>query len=265
MRRPFVRRAWRIGRVCFRWVRIVVWLAVLSLLCGYIYLTQIGLPEFLKQKLVAELHTRGLDLQYEEMRLDPLGHIIAENIRFERADDPSSPKLFIGRVGLSLDWEALKQRRLVIDSLLIRKARLTLPLIVSNQPPEQLVVEDIQTELMLRPDDRWEVVFMTARCLGAHIRISGSLANGPDARNWKFGGKTNRTQQVWQEYLRQTVVAAGRMNFDTVPEIRGVWRADARQPGLVQAKLELVAEGAHTPWGDAGPTPAFEKGVKATG
>ena len=163
MRRPFVRRAWRIGRVCFRWVRIVVWLAVLSLLCGYIYLTQIGLPEFLKEKLVAELHTRGLDLQYEEMRLDPLGHIIVENIRFERADDPSSPKLFIGRVGLNLDWEALKQRRLVIDSLLIRKARLTLPLIVSNQPPEQLVVEDIQTELMLRPDDRWEVAFRARR------------------------------------------------------------------------------------------------------
>lgn len=251
MGRPFVRRVWRTSRFCFRWLRIVVWLAVLAVLCAYIYLTQIGLPDFLKERLVAELHSRGLDLQYEEMRLDPLGHIVAENIRFERSDDPSSPTLFISRVGLNLNWEALKHRRLVVDSLLIRKARLTIPLLTSNQPPEQLTVDDIQTELMLRPDDRWELVFMTARCLGARIHLSGSLANGPDAQQWQFGGKTNRTQQAWREYLHQVVMAAGRMNFDTVPEIRGVWRADAREPGRVHAKLALVAEGARTPWGEA--------------
>lgn len=227
-------------------------MAVLTVLCAYIYLTQIGLPGFLKDKLVAALHSRGLDLQYEEMRLDPLGHVVAENIRFGKTDDPTSPRLFIGRAGLNLDWEALKERRLVVNSLLIRKAELTVPLVVSNQPPSQLVVEDIQTELQLRPDDRWELLFVTARCLGTRIRISGSLANGSESKHWKFGSGTNRTQQVWREYLRQTIAAAGRMNFDTEPEIRGVVRGDAREPGRAHAKLELVANGAHTPWGDAG-------------
>ena len=44
---------WRKCRVTFRWCRITVWLAVLVLLYAGIWLNRIGLPDFLKTRLVS--------------------------------------------------------------------------------------------------------------------------------------------------------------------------------------------------------------------
>ena len=53
---------WRKCRVCFRWLRISAWLVVLAALCAVVWLNQIGLPDFLKTRLVATLRERGVEV-----------------------------------------------------------------------------------------------------------------------------------------------------------------------------------------------------------
>jgi hypothetical protein len=74
--------------VYFRRLRIGVWVLILTLLGGVLYLNQIGLPDFAKQPLLENLRARGLDLQFSRLRLRWHYGIVAENVRFGRADEP---------------------------------------------------------------------------------------------------------------------------------------------------------------------------------
>ncbi len=251
MPRFFQRRPWRVFRRVFRWCRIALWLLLLALLSSVLYLNRLGLPEFLKQRLVEELHSRGLDLKFERMRLDTYGGIVVENVQFGRAADTAGPQLFIEQVGLQLQHAALKRFRLEVDSLAIRRGRLVWPLIVSSLPPRQLVVEDINTDLSLLPGDHWQLQQLEARCLGARIHLSGSLANGSAVQEWNFLLPTNRNRLIWQQYLHQALTTAEQIKFSSAPTLNGIWRADARAPNQINARLGLQASDARTPWGDA--------------
>ncbi len=55
---------WRKCRVGFRWCRIIAWLLVLAAVCLVAWLNRIGLPDFLKTRLVADLHERGVELNF---------------------------------------------------------------------------------------------------------------------------------------------------------------------------------------------------------
>src|SRR5271163_1793922 len=60
---------WHKCRVSFRWCRISLWLVVLAALFAIIWFNQIGLPEFLKTRLVATLREHGVELEFSRMRL----------------------------------------------------------------------------------------------------------------------------------------------------------------------------------------------------
>jgi len=60
---------WQRFRRCFRWCRITLLLFVLLFLGSLVYLNRVGLPEFLKARLVSELRARGVVLQFTRMRL----------------------------------------------------------------------------------------------------------------------------------------------------------------------------------------------------
>src|SRR5512138_1896273 len=83
---------WRRLRIYFRRFRITVWLIVLALLSGLIYLNRVGLPQLLKKPLLAELHSRGIDLQFSRLRLHWYDGIVADQVRFGRAAEPAGPE-----------------------------------------------------------------------------------------------------------------------------------------------------------------------------
>ncbi|MGA2867723.1 MAG: hypothetical protein ABSF34_00990, partial [Verrucomicrobiota bacterium] len=53
---------WSKCRTTFRWCRIVLWFIVLFALCLGIRLNRVGLPDFLKTRLVAALREDGIQL-----------------------------------------------------------------------------------------------------------------------------------------------------------------------------------------------------------
>src|SRR5207244_6327156 len=112
----------------FRWCRISFLLLILLLLGGLTYLNRVGLPEFLKARLVAELRARGVVLEFTRMRLRWYHGLVAENVHLGRADDPVGPHLSLAEVDLKLDRGALHKLRFQIKSLLLHDGRLVLPL-----------------------------------------------------------------------------------------------------------------------------------------
>src|SRR5258708_24539259 len=89
---PKKRRFWRVCRIYFRRLRLVVWLVILLLVGVLSYLNQVGLPDFVKKPLLEKLRARGLDLRFSRLRLRWYNGFVAENVRFARTDEPLSPR-----------------------------------------------------------------------------------------------------------------------------------------------------------------------------
>ena len=180
------RRFWRTCRIYFRRVRITVWLLILALLGGLLYLNQIGLPDFAKKPLLEKLRARGLELQFSRLRLSWYHGLVAENVRFGRPDEPFSPHLTLAEVRLRFNHAALTRFQFQVDSLVLRQGRLVWPIAETNQAPRQLAIENIQTDLRFLPGDEWALDHFTAGFAGARIQLSGRVANASAVREWQW-------------------------------------------------------------------------------
>src|SRR5258706_1597541 len=247
------RRFWRTCRIYFRRFRLVVWIVVLLVICAVIYLNQIGLPGFIKNPLLAKLRNQGIDLQFTRLRVRWYRGIVAENVRFGRADDPLSPNLAASEVAVGLDYKALSKLQLQVDSLTMRQGRLVWPIAETNRAPRQITLDNIQTELQLLPNDRWVLNDFTAAFASGRIQFSGNITNASEVRNWKFlksrrpkepGALQNRLQRL-ADILEQT-------HFASPPDLKLDIRGDARDPQSFNVRLTLNAPGSQTPWGNFG-------------
>ncbi|MEI7937846.1 MAG: AsmA-like C-terminal region-containing protein [Verrucomicrobiota bacterium] len=241
---------WRTCRVYFRRFRITVWLLILALLGALVYLTQVGLPDFAKQPLLDNLRSRGVELQFSRLRLSWQLGIVAENVRFGRADEPLSPELRVGLVQLRLNHRALGRLQIQVDSLLLRQGRLVWALADTNQAPRQLAVENIQTELRFLPGDEWALDHFTAGFAGASIQLSGTVANASAVREWRvLKADQAAPADAWRDRLREFADLMERIRFSAPPTFRLDIRGDARNLASFGVRVLLSAPGADTPWG----------------
>ena len=238
-------RFWRNCRTYFRRVRITVWLVILALLGG-----RVGLPDFAKKPLLEKVRARGFDLQFSRLRLSWYHGLVAENVRFGRADEPLSPQLTLGEVRVRLNYKALTRLQFQVDSLVLRQGRLVLPVAETNQPPRQLTVENIQTELRFLPGDEWALDHFTAGFAGARLQLSGTVANASAIREWKFLAAEQAAPAArTRSRLRQFADMLERIHFSAPPELRLDVRGDARDLASFGVRALVIASGADTPWG----------------
>src|SRR5688500_6289026 len=95
------RRFWRILRLMFRWSRISVWMLLLAILVGIIYINSIGLPNFLKEPLLVELRERGWNVEFSRMRWRWFRGIVMENATFSPVEETSYSKFSASRAELN--------------------------------------------------------------------------------------------------------------------------------------------------------------------
>jgi hypothetical protein len=241
---------WRTCRVYFRRFRITVWLLILALISALLYLTQVGLPDFAKQPLLDNLRARGVELQFSRLRLSWQLGIVAENVRFGRADEPLSPELRVALVQLRLNHHALSRLQIQIDSLLLRQGRLVWAFADTNQAPRQLAVEDIQTELRFLPGDEWALDHFTAGFASASIQLSGTVANASAVREWRvLKADQAAPADAWRDRLREFADLMERIRFSAPPTLRLDVRGDARNLASFGVRVLMSAPGADTPWG----------------
>ena len=240
-------------RVYFRWLSLALWLTLLGLAGALLYLNQVGLPGFIKRPLLEKLKAQGLDLEFSRLRLSWYRGILAENVSFGQANRPLSPRATFGRVQLQLDYRALARRQFQVEALALRRGRLVWPLARTNQPPRQLTLDRLETDLRFLPNDQWALVDFNASFLGAKLQLSGSLTHASAARNWKFlqpqAHPPGQAAAQWQARLGQLADALEQSHFAAPPEVRLHVRGDATHLDSFIIHLFAAVPGARTPWG----------------
>ena len=242
---------WRRGRALFRAFRISVLLLVLVLVAAVTYLNEVGLPDFLKRPLLAELRASGVDLQFSRLRLRWNRGVVAEDVRFGSAQGESNaPQLTLKEVEVKLDHAALARFHVRIDRLILEQGRLVWPVPETNGPPRELEAGDIRAQLRFLTNDQWELDHFTAAFAGARLELSGSVTNASQLQNWKvFQPQPGAGPGLFQERLRQFVDTLDRLKFSAPPELAVRFDGDARDPQSFGGSVSLKAPGAETPWG----------------
>ncbi|HEX3889642.1 MAG TPA: hypothetical protein VHX90_02225 [Verrucomicrobiae bacterium] len=235
---------WRKCRVCFRWFRITTLLVVLAAVCAFAWLNRVGLPDFLKTRLVAALHSRGFELEFSRMRLRVVRGFVAENVRIGAVRNSDSPTLSLAEVQLRLNFRALLHRQFQIDGLVLREGELVWPI----SPTNNLVLEQIQTDLRFQTNDTWSLDNFRANFAGAQLDLSGEIAHAPEIRNWEiFQGRKSTNRPVQLQKIFDTLA---RIHFDGSPQLSLDVNGDARaihsiivQLAIAQSQTRLELDG----------------------
>lgn len=241
---------WHRFRVIFRRCRITVLLAVLAVALGLLYLNTIGFPDFIKNPVLEKLRAHGLDLRLSRLRWRPFRGIFADNVFVGGTNTITSPQLQIKQMQLGLNYSALFKRQFQIESLTLRQGRLSMPLGASNEPPRELSIDDIQTDLELLTNDVWELDNLQAQFAGAQIRLSGALTNASSIREWTwFQGAPRPQPNDLQDRLRELADTLQQIHFAAPPDLTLDIRGDARKVQDLAVRLRIDTPGADTPWG----------------
>ncbi len=240
----FNSRFWRRCRLAFRCVRLAAWMAVLAGLLIFLWCNRVGLPDFLKARLVSSLGERGVKLEFSRMRLSLIRGFVAENVCIGGAQPAASPALAARQVQLQLNYAALLHRRWQLDGLVIRNGQFTLPL----SPTNALTLTNLQTELRFQAGDTWSLDHFHADFAGMHIGIFGELAHAPAARYWEwFSGGGARPGAV-AAALNDFAGALRQIHFQGEPKLRLTLAGDARDIHSLTGRLDASAPGVRTPW-----------------
>jgi hypothetical protein len=227
---------WRKCRICFRWFRISVLLLVLAAAFSFVWFNRIGLPDFLKTRLVEALHSRGIKLEFSRMRLRVERGIVAENVRIGDSRNPGSPALTLAEMELRLNYRALLRRQFEVDGLILRQGDLRWPV----SPTNMLTLYDIQTNLRFQTNNTWSLDNFTAGFAGARLNLSGEIAHAPEVLDWKIFQGQKSTDNPAQ--LQKILDALARIHFEGSPELSLAVNGDARDIHSINVRLD-VAQG----------------------
>lgn len=251
---------WRVLRVYFRRFRILIWLVLLALLGCFIYLNQVGLPEFLNRPLARVLKQQGVELRYTRLRLRFYEGIVAENVQFGRSTAESAPKMSAREARVSLAWRELLTGHPQVDGFVIRGGVFRLPVMDDVRPGRELVVSNIQAELRLLARDEWVLDQLNGSLLDSRFRLSARLEHASAAKDWAFLKPDRDTASADRaaKRIRAVADALEGIVLKDHPELVVNVQGDARDPRSFKARIETKVAAAQTPWGD------FEQGdIKA--
>ena len=236
---------WRKCRIAFRCARYTVWAAALLVLAAFAWFNLVGLPDFLKTRLVAALHERGVQLEFSRMRLRIIHGLICDNVRVGAAQNAGGPLLTAREVQLRVNFPALARLHFQVDGLVLRQGDFRLPLSATNS----LALTNLQTELRFGADDTWALDHFHAELHGASLLLGGEIAHAPEFRNWKmFSGHKTGDYGPTQSSLKNFADTLEEIHFQGQPQLNARLNGDARDVHSITLNLTVRAPGVQTPW-----------------
>jgi hypothetical protein len=171
---------WRLARRLFRWVRIALLLVVLGGIGFAVYLNRIGLPGWLRERLVAELRGHGLELNCERLRWKFYRGLVATDVTFGPPGATNGLQAAAHEITILPDVHALRAGRLELREVTLTGGVLRLALPATNGPPLEVALTNLNTTVALLANGSVEFSRFNAHIGDVAISLSGTLAHAAD-------------------------------------------------------------------------------------
>ena len=238
-------------RKCVRAGAVALVLVILLLFAAAAYVNEVGLPDFVKRPLLEKLRTQGIALSFTRIRWRLHRGIVAENVRFGRADaPPDSPHFSAREVEVQLNQAALRHGVINVDALLLRGGEAVWPVTETNGPPRRLAITEIQTQLRFPAVDQWELDHFSAAFAGTLLKVSGAVTNASAIRDWPvFQAPPGQRPGRLEPSVHDFAATLARIKFGSPPEIDLTIHGDGLDLQSFRILLLVRARDAETPWG----------------
>jgi len=237
---------WRRIRVAFRWCRITVWLALLILVSAFFWVNQIGLPDFVKSRVLQTVRAHGIQLEFTRIRWRVMRGIVAENVRIGGVRPEVSPTFSVAEIQLKLNHSALLHRRFQVDELLLHQGEMKWTL----SPTNLLILRNIECHLDFQTNETWSLERFTADFAATRLSLSGQIVHAPELENWPlFQPRTTGPREPLQAQIKRISDVFNQIELSGSPRFNLSINGDARDMASFNLSLTLVAAGAESPWG----------------
>jgi hypothetical protein len=237
---------WRRFRVVFRWCRITLLLAILILVSAFYWVNQIGLPDFVKSRILQTVRTHGIELGFTRIRWRVVRGIVADNVSLRGVQSEISPHFSVAEIELKVDHHALLHRRLQVNELILHDGEMKWAL----SPTNVLVLNHIECHLNFQTNDTWALDRFTADFAATKLSLAGKVVHAPELQNWPlFQAQPSEHREPLQARIKKISDIFNQIDLTGSPRFDLTINGDARDIDSFNLRLALNAAGAQSPWG----------------
>ncbi|MEO7168370.1 MAG: AsmA-like C-terminal region-containing protein [Spartobacteria bacterium] len=225
-----------------RFVRILLRLGILLVLGGLVaggwYLARKGFSRNWREKVVEELHKRGVEASVRRLTLDPFRGLIARDVRIFDYKNRGRTLAVVSEISLDINYAALFHHQPFLNALDIRNGDLTIPL-----PPVEGQVAKAELKRFRAhvyfPPERIEVSQAEGFFSGIRVSASGQLIKRQDFQPTK---DTAEDAARRLRLLQTLVTLLQRFRYPgAAPELQIKFSGDLAQ--LENARVEATLRG----------------------
>jgi len=239
------RLAW--GLFC--WVRTTLLVLLLFALVVGLFLNKVGLPEFVKNRVIAQAREKGLEVEFSRLRLLWYRGIVAENLHVKGTNGMIGPHLFVENAESPLSPAALRNFALKLNALRLSGGRLIWPLAGTNEPGQAFVLNDLNGQVAFHDDGLWELRSFHGNFHGIKLELVGTLANAASMRKWKIPQRTRAEPSSLETVLHEIEKFSGQLKMSGDPDLRLRFRGDGNDLSTLGANLYFSVPELSSPWG----------------
>ena len=240
----------RLLRFGIKWGTLLIVLFAILLFGSLWYLGHQGLPDFAKVRILQNLRTKGLELDFASMRWTPADGILVEEVILVAPKDPNEPSFSAEAVQVRLSPLQWLSQEINIEEAIIRGGRVTMPIDSELAGVEEFEAVGIDTKIKLHSRHWWELEFLNAEMLGLQIAFSGSVTNAYAFSEWSKGQGAADTPMKFERVVKQIVETKERLQFSIPPEIQVHVELDAKNPEKSTAQVSIESDVITTEFGE---------------
>ena len=240
----------------WRWPLRVCVVLLLVAAGAALYLNQAGLPDFVKRSLQTRLAERGVQLDFDWLRMDWNGAWRADQLRLGQSDATGSVALTVGNSVVRPDYGALLSGRAAVRGLSLTGFQFDAQLTDAgtNLPP--IRVSWPQGEWRLTDTGTLTTKHLIGDVMGVSVDVDLSVANArsllaardPRAMPHDARGLSEKLKPL-KAGLAGLAKQREPMSFRTKPSLHLRLDSDAKRPGEMQGRVSLQAGGVTMPEG----------------
>ena len=241
--RPRLHRGRLRHPVRVRLLRTLLRLAIVLLLGGLVaggwYLAKKGFSRNWREKVVEELHKRGVEASVRRLTLDPFRGLIARDVRIYDYKKREKTLAVVSELSLDINYAALFHHQPFLNALDIRNSDLTIPLPPVAGQVANAELKNFRAHVYF-PPERIEVSQAEGIFCGIRISASGQLIKRED-----YQPSPKDTAEEWARRLRllQSLVTLlqGFRYPGSAPELQVKFAGDLS--ALEDARVEATLRG----------------------
>ena len=219
-------------RLLLTGLRLLAVMVVAALIGGGWYLARKGFGREWRQRVVDELHKRGVEASVAHLTLDPFRGLVAQDVRIYDYKHREKTVALISEVALDINYAALLHHQPFLNALDVRDAQLTLPM---PGVKSQAQLTNFRAHVYFPPEQIYVSQAEGIFC-GVRISATGQLIARQDA-----APSSPLSEEEWAKRLELLQRIAGELqkfNFPAQPSLQVKFSGDLAE--MENANLEAT-------------------------